>query len=224
MIDSAIVLISPRLAGLGLSTKVVAVCCSVLQCVAPRCSVLQCVAVCCSVLQCVAVCCTALHCVAVCCSALHCVAVCCSVLHCVALRCSRNQGTCTRPSCVMHCAAVHCTALHCTALCYSVLQCVAVRCSVLHCAAAGINNRRKNTDQGIKNREKKETLARTRIRKLRTERKQTHSRASEFSHICRLWEVSGKNKCNCAYVYIYIYNLLPHSEIVGDVGEKQMQL
>jgi len=33
----------------------VAVCCSVLQCVAAGCSVLQCVAVCCSVLQCVAV-------------------------------------------------------------------------------------------------------------------------------------------------------------------------
>jgi len=33
----------------------VAVCCSVLQCVAVCCSVLQCVAVCCRVLQCVAV-------------------------------------------------------------------------------------------------------------------------------------------------------------------------
>jgi len=37
--------------------KLVAACCSVLQCVAVCCSVLQCVAVCCSVLQCVAVCC-----------------------------------------------------------------------------------------------------------------------------------------------------------------------
>jgi len=50
----------------------VAVCCSVLQCVAVECmyllSVLQCVAVCCSVLQCVAVCCSVLQCVAVCCS------------------------------------------------------------------------------------------------------------------------------------------------------------
>jgi len=58
-----------------------AVCCSVLQCVAVCCGVLQCVAVCCSVLQCVAVCCSVpclcvLHRVA-CCSVLR-VAVCCS--------------------------------------------------------------------------------------------------------------------------------------------------
>jgi len=46
-----------------------AVCCSVLRCVAMRCSVLQCVAVCCSVLQGVA-------------SVLQCVAVCCGVLFC----------------------------------------------------------------------------------------------------------------------------------------------
>ena len=58
----------------------VAVCCSVLQCVALCCSVLRCVAVCCSVLQCVAVCCSVLQCVAVRCSVLQCVAVCCSVL------------------------------------------------------------------------------------------------------------------------------------------------
>ena len=39
----------------------VAVCCSVLQCVAARCcSVLQCIVVCCSVLQCAAVCCSLL--------------------------------------------------------------------------------------------------------------------------------------------------------------------
>ena len=71
----------------------VAVCCSVLQCVA----VLQRVAVNVLqtpgslaaairgdaygiVLQCVAVCCSVLQCVAVCCSVLQCVAVCCSVL------------------------------------------------------------------------------------------------------------------------------------------------
>jgi len=42
---------------------------------AHTCSVLQCVvAVCCSVLQCVAVCCSVLQCVAVCCSVLQCVA------------------------------------------------------------------------------------------------------------------------------------------------------
>jgi len=66
----------------------VAVCCSVLQCVAVRyllssgwvgyvfihCkSVLQCV-------ECVAECCSVLQCVALCCSVLQCVAVCCSVL------------------------------------------------------------------------------------------------------------------------------------------------
>ena len=68
----------------------VAVCCSVLQCVAVWNSILQCVAVCCSVLQCVAACCSVsqcvgsvLQCVAVCCSVLQCVAVCCSVLQCV---------------------------------------------------------------------------------------------------------------------------------------------
>jgi len=69
----------------------VAVCCSVLQCVATSefietrdacvlameyvAGVLQCVAVCCSVLQCVVVCCSALQCGAVCCSALQCVTV-----------------------------------------------------------------------------------------------------------------------------------------------------
>jgi len=82
----------------------VAVCCSVLQCVAVsvgtlitpqnashqtshvRCvcvcdvlwCVLQCIAVCCRV-QGVTVCCSVLQCVAVCCSVLQCVAVCCSV-------------------------------------------------------------------------------------------------------------------------------------------------
>ena len=41
-----------------------AVCGSVLQCVAVCCSVLQCVAVCCNVLQCVAACCSVLQCAA----------------------------------------------------------------------------------------------------------------------------------------------------------------
>ena len=63
----------------------VAVCCSVLQCVALCCIVLQwhvrgqCVAaVCCSMLQCDTVYCIVLHCVALCCIVLHCVASCCS--------------------------------------------------------------------------------------------------------------------------------------------------
>ena len=88
----------------------VAVCSSVLQCVAECvavycsvyqesfasltsvcCSVLQCVVVCCSVLQCVAVCCSVLQCVAVCCSMLQYVAVCCSMLQCVAAEKIRLQ-------------------------------------------------------------------------------------------------------------------------------------
>jgi len=53
--------------------------------------VLQCVAVCCSVLQCVAFGCVNELCLdrLVCCSVLQCVAVCCSVLQCVAfMNCS----------------------------------------------------------------------------------------------------------------------------------------
>ena len=56
----------------------VAVCCSVLQCVAVC---VACVAVCCSVLQCVAVCCCVLQCGAAYCSVLQCCAVCYDVLH-----------------------------------------------------------------------------------------------------------------------------------------------
>jgi len=71
----------------------IAVCCSVLHCLAMSCracrllristlpSVVQSIAVCCSILQCVAVCCSILQCVAVCCSILQCVAVCCSVFY-----------------------------------------------------------------------------------------------------------------------------------------------
>jgi len=87
--------------------KHVAVCCSVLQCVAECFGVLQsdtqcdyrgeeknfwqivsfhgCVAVCCSVMQCVAVCCSALQCVALYCSMLQCCAVLCSVVQCCAV-------------------------------------------------------------------------------------------------------------------------------------------
>ena len=79
-----------------------AVCCSVLQCVAVCCSVLQCVAVCSSVMQCVAVCCSVMQCVAVCCSELQCDAVWCRVVQ-----------------CVVRCNAVRCIAIRC-----SVLPCV----------------------------------------------------------------------------------------------------
>ena len=73
---------------------VVAVCCSVLQCMAVCCSVLQCVAVYGGVLQCVAVCCSVcyVHTCGMSCSVLQCVvAVCCSVLQCVAMCCGVLQ-------------------------------------------------------------------------------------------------------------------------------------
>jgi len=121
----------------------VAVCCSVLQCVAvdvreqllmtrfpcnhepvhcrclPVAHLLQRVAVtcvCCRVLQSMGMCCSVLQCVAVCCSVLQCVAVCCSVPQCAAVCCSV----------LLQCAAVCCSVLQCAAVCCSVLQCVAV--------------------------------------------------------------------------------------------------
>jgi len=113
----------------------VAVCCSVLQCVAAPlvkalttvhvfarlpvvcCGVLQRVAVCCSVLQCVAVCYSVLQCVAVCCSVLQCVAACCSVLR------SRIKAR----------ATVHMFA-RLPVVCCNSLQCVVVCC--VQCVAA----------------------------------------------------------------------------------------
>jgi len=90
--------------------------------------VLQCVAVCCSMLQCVAV----RSVVAECCSVLQCVAVCCSVLQCPLRQdVAKNDSTCV--CCVTAC----CSMLQCVAVCSidaeccSVLQCVAVYCSVL---------------------------------------------------------------------------------------------
>ena len=76
----------------------VAVCCSVLQCVAECCSVLQSVAVYCSVLQCVAVCCSVLQGVAGCCRVLQCVAGCCSMLQGVAV-CKSTSTTRLRAGC-----------------------------------------------------------------------------------------------------------------------------
>jgi len=119
----------------------VAVCCSVLQCVADSHStvplhlrsksVLQWIAVrysvsqrmfsyatlCCSEWQCAAVCCRLLQCVAVCCNVLQCVATCCSVLQCAATLYSVLQF-------FVFPAAT-------TAVCRSVLQCYAVCCSSL---------------------------------------------------------------------------------------------
>jgi len=136
---------------------------------------LQCVAVCCSVLQCVAEThipeLTAQHqskrpkCVAACCSVLQCVAVCCSgaytrtygaapanelsVLQCVA-ETHVPELTAQHQSKQLKCVVVYCSVLQCVAVCcsvlqrcirqnirrsteayeQSVLQCVAVRCSV----------------------------------------------------------------------------------------------
>jgi len=62
--------------------KCVAVCCSVLQCVAvvAVCDLNIVVSLDSRVLQCIAVCCSVLQCIAVCCSVLHGVPLCCSVL------------------------------------------------------------------------------------------------------------------------------------------------
>jgi len=91
---------------------------------------LQRVAMCCSVLQCVAVCCSKkivaaqrklsryMY------SCNQCAQI--SMLQCAALRCS-----------VLQCAAVYSSVLQCVAECCSVLQCVAL--SVLQCAAVCCN-------------------------------------------------------------------------------------
>jgi len=106
--------VATRPHSLSLSPRCVAVCCSVLQCVAlchiVCCSVLQSPHACTlalsvpGVLQCVAVCCSVLHCllqcvalsIAVCCSVLQrvvvCCIVCCSVLQCVAVLAFNDAG------------------------------------------------------------------------------------------------------------------------------------
>jgi len=100
--------------------------------------VLQCVAVCCRVLQCVAPPAVSranrarvtplgvgvLQCIAVCCSVLQCVAVCCSTC------CVMSQP---RESCTVgrRCVAVYYSVL-------SVLQRVAVCCCVLQCCSAAV--------------------------------------------------------------------------------------
>jgi len=108
---------------LPMGMQCVAVCCSVLQCVAVRWSFGTVTTVtsiflwACSVLQCVAVCCRLLQCVAVCCSELHCVAVCWSVgtantMNTIFLWvCNMLQGV-----------AAYCNVLQRIALCCSVLQ------------------------------------------------------------------------------------------------------
>jgi len=141
----------------------VAVCCSVMQCVAvplfwvlchfTRGSMLQCVAVCCSVLQCLCCvycatshgvldcfhseCCSVLQCVAVCCSVLPCVAVCCSMLRCVEV----PLFVCTVPlhtvclTVFIQSVAVCCRVLQCLCSGYCATSHLAVCCSVLQCVA-----------------------------------------------------------------------------------------
>jgi len=135
--------------------------------------VLQCVAMCCSVLQCVAsadlhyapllgtcaytftcICNTLQHhcnafvvhcsgdylpflstqCFAVFCSVLKCVLVCCSMFQFVAVVINVTYPPSVRI--VLQCVAVCCSVVQCVAVCCSVLQCVAVCCSVLQCVAA----------------------------------------------------------------------------------------
>ena len=126
-------------------TRVIAVCCSLLQFAAACCSVLQRVAVSCSVSQCpgeshVA---TPFHLHAT--NALvQCVAVCINVLQCTAVSytgCNRRVACCSAFSQVSytHVSAVCCSALRCVTVWCSVLQCVAVYCSVLQCIAVCCN-------------------------------------------------------------------------------------
>jgi len=100
----------------------VAVCCSVLQCVA------ECVAVCCSVLQCVAVC------VAVCCSVLQCVAECVAVCY-SALHVTYEVDAClTRIECIsLVCIHVY-ISLVCMHVCMYVFRwivCMHIQCILL---------------------------------------------------------------------------------------------
>jgi len=124
----------------------VAVCCSVLLCVAGRrvtshIHICVCVAVCCSLLQCVAECCFVLQedesrriylyvyvlqCVAVCCSVLQCVAECCFVLQ------EDELHRIYLYVYVLQCFAVLCSVLQCVAVCCLVSLCVAGRQVTLH--------------------------------------------------------------------------------------------
>jgi len=135
----------------------VAMCCNVLQCVAPHrplkdasfivahatkeavlcCSVLQCVAACCSVLERVAVCCSMLQCVAMYYSVLQCATVCCSVLQCVASHRPRKDVSHSRiaDKYIKKKVIILAQTTKEAVLCCSVLQCVTMCCSVLQCAA-----------------------------------------------------------------------------------------
>jgi len=124
----------------GYELSLSSLCCYVAVCVLQCVAVCY---MCCSVH--VAVCYSVLHCVAFCCSVLHCVAVCCSVLQCVYLCwrlrvvaiISKSQCVAV---CVLHVLAVYCivfnrlySVLQCIASSRRALQCLAVSCSVLQC-------------------------------------------------------------------------------------------
>jgi len=127
----------------------VAVCCSVLQCVAVRYSLASA-----SLGQCVAVLCNFASAsfgrsVAVSCSALPCVVVCHSVLQpgC----CIFRMVFCNVLQC-WQCVAACCNMLQCAAVCCSVLQCVAVCCSVFQCVAVSVLRLRAGELPGVFNR------------------------------------------------------------------------
>ena len=94
------------------SVNSVAVCCSVLQCVAVWCSV----EACCNDTPVQQVC----ECAAVCYSVLQCVTVCCSVMQCWGVWQWHLRSACVR---VLQCVTVHCSVRQCIAVCCSVAVC-----------------------------------------------------------------------------------------------------
>jgi len=131
--------------------SLLAVCCSVLQCVKVCEGVLRCVVMCCSVLQCVAVCCSVLQCIVgeppalksivtfdheqmrlLSGRVLQCVAVCCSVLH-----------VCVFHSCIRFCMSLSLvslqhTATHCNRDMYVSLSLSLVRVSLAFCVSLSL--------------------------------------------------------------------------------------
>jgi len=107
----------------------VAVCCSVLQCVAAEAKSSQQSIKLCSTCVCVAVCCNVLQWIAVRCSALQCVAVCCSVLQ-LRQRHKHIPQNSAAPVYVLQCIAMR-VAVY-VAVCCSVLQFVAAAVTSCH--------------------------------------------------------------------------------------------
>jgi len=139
--------------------RCVAVCCSGLRSVVECCSVMprgsfsapcsRVGALFCSILRCVAVCCSMLQCVSVCCSVVQCVTARCRVLQCAA------SGSFLRPLLQVRCnelkehevwrsesmTATHCNTLQHTATHCNTLQHTATHCSTLQHAAIHCNTR-----------------------------------------------------------------------------------